>query len=80
MLNTVEEENSVYYGTGFIQGNATIKGLTDKLVIDVIGKTKKGTHFVIPISDVKTVETSELIRFINKNELEGSKEKRNRKS
>tara|TARA_R110001583_G_scaffold114876_3_gene265365 strand:+ start:29349 stop:33782 length:4434 start_codon:yes stop_codon:yes gene_type:complete len=76
VLNTVEEENSVYYGTGFIQGNATIKGLTDKLVIDVIGKTKKGTHFVIPISDVKTVETSELIRFINKNELEGSEEKR----
>lgn len=69
VLNTEEEENSVYYGTGFIAGDATIKGRTDKLVLDVIGKTKKGTHFVIPISDVKTVETSQLIRFINKSEL-----------
>ncbi|WP_456377386.1 translocation/assembly module TamB domain-containing protein [Lutibacter sp.] len=69
VLNTEEEENSVYYGTGFIAGDATIKGKTDKLVLDVIGKTKKGTHFVIPISDVKTVETSQLIRFINKSEL-----------
>ena len=76
VLNTVEEENSVYYGSGFIEGNATIKGLTDRLVIDVVGKTKKGTHFVIPISDVKTVETSELIRFINKNEIENNEEKR----
>ena len=74
VLNTVEEENSVYYGTGFIEGNATITGLTDKLVIDVIGKTKKGTHLVIPISDVKTVETSELIRFINKDKLEENEE------
>ncbi len=76
VLNTVEEENSVYFGSVFIEGNATIRGLTDRLVIDVVGKTKKGTHFVIPISDVKTVETSELIRFINKDELEKNEEKR----
>ena len=56
VLNTVEKENSVYYGTGFLEGVATIQGRTDKLVIDVNGKTKKKTHFVIPISDVKTVE------------------------
>ena len=76
MLNTIEGENSLYYGTGFIGGNATIKGLTDKLVIDVVGKTNKGTHFVIPISDVKTVETSQLIRFVNKNGDENIEEKR----
>lgn len=74
VLNTKEEENSMYYGTGFIEGNATIKGLTDKLVIDVVGKTKKGTRFVIPISDVKTVETSQLIRFVKENELTENKE------
>ncbi|WP_372745446.1 translocation/assembly module TamB domain-containing protein [Lutibacter sp.] len=66
VLNTVEKENSLYFGTGFLEGNAFIKGPTDKLVIDVTGRTKKGTYFVIPISDVKTVETSQLIRFINK--------------
>jgi len=76
VLNTVEKENSIYYGTGFISGNATIKGPTDKLVIDVVGKTKKDTHFVIPISDVKTVESSQLIRFVNKNKQEENEEKR----
>ena len=70
VLNTEEEENSIYYGTGYLEGNASIKGPTDKLVIDFVGKTKKGTYFVIPISDVKTVETSELIRFINVNNFE----------
>lgn len=67
VLNTVEQENAAYYGTGFLEGNATIKGKTDKLVIDVVGKTKGGTRFVIPISDVKTAEASELIRFVHKN-------------
>ncbi|MBL4938804.1 MAG: translocation/assembly module TamB [Lutibacter sp.] len=76
VLNTVEKENSLYYGKGFIGGNATIKGLTYKLVIDVIGKTNKGTYFVIPISDVKTVETTQLIRFLNKNDLAINDEKR----
>lgn len=68
ILNTKEEEASLYYGTGFLAGNATIIGPTDKLVIDVVGKSKKGTNFVIPISDVKTVENSELIRFVGKNQ------------
>jgi hypothetical protein len=74
VLNTIEKENSVYYGTGFLEGNATIKGRTDKLIIDVNGKTKRKTHFVIPISDVKTVESSQLIRFVNKMELEEDEE------
>ena len=76
VLNTKEEENSTYFGTGFLEGNATIIGPTDKLVIDVVGKTKEGTYFVIPISDVKTVETSQLIRFVNKNKIEENEESR----
>lgn len=76
VLNTVEQENSVYYGTGFLEGNATIKGPTDKLVIDVVGKTKKGTHLTIPISDIKTAETSELIRFVDKSNPEENEERR----
>lgn len=76
VLNTVEQESSVYYGTGFIEGNAAIKGPTDKLVINVVGKTKRGTHLTIPISDVKTVESSELIRFVNKENPEENEKTR----
>ena len=69
VLNTKEDEMSLYYGTAYFGGLATIKGPTDKLVIDITGKTNKGTYFVMPLSDVKTAETSELIHFINKNEV-----------
>ncbi|RXP63616.1 translocation/assembly module TamB [Lutibacter sp. HS1-25] len=65
VLDTKEEENSLYYGTAFFEGEAKIKGPTDKLVIDITGKTKKNTKFVLPINDVKTAESSELIRFVN---------------
>jgi len=76
VLNTKEDENSLYYGTGYLAGNAKIHGLTDKLVIDVEGKTNKGTYFVIPISDVKTVENTQLIRFVNKNKTDDDFKKR----
>ncbi|MDD3721424.1 MAG: translocation/assembly module TamB [Lutibacter sp.] len=69
VLNTIEEESSVYFGDGFLEGNATIKGPTDKLVINVVGRTKGGTHLTIPVSDVKTAESSELIRFVNKSDM-----------
>ncbi len=76
VLNTKEKENSLYYGTGYLGGNARIHGLTDKLVIDVEGKTNKGTYFVIPISDVKTVESTQLIRFVNTNKKVDDSKKR----
>ncbi|MBG7629255.1 MAG: translocation/assembly module TamB domain-containing protein, partial [Bacteroidetes bacterium] len=65
VLDTKEEENSIYFGTAFFEGEASIIGPTDKLLIDITGKTKKDTHFVLPISYVKTAETSQLIRFVN---------------
>lgn len=77
VLDTEEDEESVYYGTGFLGGNATIIGQTDKLVIDVIGRTNKGTRFVIPISDVKTATSSELIRFVNSDKEGDEVESRN---
>ena len=78
VLNTEEKESSIYFGTGYLEGNAYFKGPTDKLVIDVIGKTKKGTNFVIPISDVKSVEASELIRFVSSDKLDNNEEIRKR--
>jgi hypothetical protein len=35
-------------------------------MIDINGRTNKGTYFIMPLSDVKTAETSQLIRFVNK--------------
>ncbi|PHR69050.1 MAG: DUF490 domain-containing protein [Lutibacter sp.] len=63
ILDTKESEE-LYYGTGFIEGNATIAGFTDDLTIDVNGKTNDGTYFVIPLSDVKTISNTKLVTFV----------------
>ena len=68
VLNTEEKEDVEYYGTGFMEGSATIRGYTDELVIDVVGTTKSGTEFIIPLSDVSTVSDSKLINFITNTE------------
>ena len=73
VLNTTENEEIPYYGNIFIgsdvngeKANASIKGYTDALVIDATATTKKGTEFIIPLSDVNTVGNSKLINFISK--------------
>ncbi|WP_408024435.1 translocation/assembly module TamB domain-containing protein [Tenacibaculum sediminilitoris] len=71
ILDTKETEESQYYGTGFLNGEAKIRGLTSNLDIDVNGKTNKGTLFVIPLSDVKTIDNYKLIRFKTGREEEG---------
>lgn len=63
VLDTKESEESAYYGTGFLDGEAKIRGLTSYLDIEVNGKTNKGTVFVIPLSDVKMIDNYRLIRF-----------------
>lgn len=75
ILDTQETEESQYYGTGFLNGEAKIRGLTSYLDIEVNGKTNKGTLFVIPLSDVKTIDNYKLIRFKTGEEEEGTKGK-----
>ncbi len=66
ILNTEENEDIPYYGTGFLEGEASIEGYTNQLVIDVVGKTNPGTNFIIPLSDVSAIGDSKLIKFISK--------------
>ena len=63
VLDTKEKEETSYYGTGFLNGNAEIKGETNNLKITIDGKTNKGTVFIIPLNDVKTIDNYKLIRF-----------------
>ncbi len=73
VLDTQETEEAQYYGTGFLNGEAKIRGLTSNLDIDVNGRTNKGTLFVIPLSDVKTIDNYKLIRFKTGKEEEDGK-------
>lgn len=75
VLDTKEAEEIPYYGKGFLRGSAKIRGLTSNLTIDVTGKTEKGTVFVIPLSDVTTVDNYKLIHFKKSNEDENTRKK-----
>ena len=63
VLDTEDTEESLYYGTAFIKGGASIIGLTSNLQIDVNAKTNANTVFVLPLSDLKTVDNYSLIHF-----------------
>ena len=73
VLDTKEAEDILYYGTGFIGGRASIKGPTEELVIDVVGETKRGTVFKIPLSDAESFGDNTFIHFITKEEKEARK-------
>ncbi|WP_417201506.1 translocation/assembly module TamB domain-containing protein [Bizionia sp.] len=63
VLDTEDAEETLYYGTAFINGGAHLYGMTSSLQIDVNAKTNPNTVFVLPLSDLKTVDNFSLIRF-----------------
>ncbi|GAA4231014.1 translocation/assembly module TamB domain-containing protein [Postechiella marina] len=64
ILDTKQTEESAYFGTGFIGGRANISGPTEELLISVVGETKQGTVFKIPISDTESFGDNTFIHFI----------------
>ena len=75
VLDTENSDEALYYGTGFIQGNASITGLTNNITIDVNAKTMPNTSFVIPLKDIASIETYRLIHFKSEQTVEELQEK-----
>ena len=70
VLNTQEDEDTPYYGIGLMNGNGTIIGPTDGLVIEVEAITNPGTEFIVPLSDISTIEDDKLVTFVNDKSVE----------
>ncbi|MBL4605936.1 MAG: translocation/assembly module TamB domain-containing protein, partial [Flavobacteriaceae bacterium] len=70
VLDTKDSEEALYYGKGFIQGNAEIYGLTNNITINVKAKAMPNTLFVIPLKDIASVDTYRLIHFKTENKTE----------
>lgn len=68
VLDTQEDEESLYYGTAFISGEASIQGPTDELVIDVSAKSEEGTIFKIPLNDSESLGDNSFIHFLSPEE------------
>ncbi len=70
VLDTEQEDFALYYGTGFMSGEATLRGPTDELVIDVTATTERGTVFKIPLDDTESFGDSSNIYFLSPEEKE----------
>jgi len=73
VLDTSPADNELYYGTGFIDGTASITGPVNELFIDVKARTERGTEFFIPLSDEQDLGDSSVIYFLAP-ETEGNSE------
>jgi len=71
VLNTKEKDDALYYGDGFVSGNATINGPTDQLIIKVNGSTATGTVFNIPLNDSESFGDNSYIHFLTPEEKKG---------
>lgn len=70
VLDTEDAEDVLYYGTGFVGGEASIYGPTDQLTIEVNGETERGTVFKIPLNDAETFGDNSFIHFLSPEEKE----------
>ncbi|GLB50201.1 DUF490 domain-containing protein [Neptunitalea sp. Y10] len=79
VLNTVDDGETLFYGTAFLRGSADIYGGIDALNIDVTGVTERGTSFKIPINDAVSIGDDSFIEFISKHETKDDAKKRTAK-
>ena len=79
-LDTKDSDESLYYGTAFIDGEATIKGPVNGLVINVNAKSAKGTSIKIPIGDAESTSEKDYIRFKSKKDVADTDKNKKAKS
>ena len=65
VLNTIEQDESLYYGTAFVSGDIDVFGPTDQLFIEANVGTSDGTIFKIPLNDSEILSESSYISFLS---------------
>lgn len=66
VLNTKETPDALFFGTGFISGEANLSGLAQSMKVNVVAKTEEGTVFKIPLNDTETFGELSYINFLNR--------------
>lgn len=67
-LNTVSEDNDLYYGKAICSGNANITGFDEQFIININATALKGTDFKIPLDQGAEVSNSDFLVFTNSHE------------
>lgn len=61
-----EDENALFYGHGYLTGQAKFQGPTKSLTLEVVGSTSEGTTLVIPWQEDKGLSDTSFIDYIAK--------------
>lgn len=68
VLNTDLQDESIYYGTAFVDGSIDVLGPTDQLFIEANVTTSEGTVFKIPLNDNEILGENSYIHFLSPEE------------
>ena len=68
VLNTDLDEESIYYGTAFVDGSIDVLGPTNQLFIEANVTTSEGTVFKIPLNDNEILAEKSYIHFLSPKE------------
>ena len=71
LLNTTRGHNDMmFYGKAFGSGQARIHGPADNVVMDITGRTNRGTQIFLPLGYVDRMAESNFITFMSKDSLQ----------
>jgi len=68
VLDTEDSDDALFYGTAFIKGNASIKGPTSALLVNVDATSAEGTDVKIPINNTGVAGSNPYIDFLSPSE------------
>ena len=66
VYNRDEDPNALFYGKGYLAGEANFTGPTKSLTLEVIGSSSEGTTLVIPWKENKGLTDTSFIDFLPK--------------
>ena len=65
-LNTVENQNELFYGTAYASGTFRAYGSFDNIKMDINAKTERGTVFNLPLFGADEVNQDNFINFVDR--------------
>ena len=65
IMNTVRKDNDLFYGKAFVDGNMSISGPIDNILLVINAKSRKGTAIEIPLDNFETSGKLSYVEFVD---------------
>jgi hypothetical protein len=75
IMNTTRNDNELFYGSAYVDGNMKIKGPLDDILLQINAKSRKGTKIAIPLDYFETSGNLSYVTFVDLNQDVNAKEK-----